>query len=596
MTKKCTALIVIFAMLWAMPHVMLTYASSVRSVSQEGVNLIKQLEGFHGTAYKALSTEKYYTIGYGHYGPDVYPGMTVTAEKAETMLRSDLKNSVDSVNKFLNANGIAVSQNQFDALVSFTYNCGIYVWNTSQDFTLRQMLLDGAYHYSDAQIRAAFVSWNTSGGRIVEGLSSRRNQEATMFLKNRVTPRPTPRYTPAPSAYKVSYRRLLSVNESDPAGARMNGTDVKYVQVCLYYLGYDVACDGYYSSGAADAVRAFQRHYSLDVDGKCGPATWKALEQAVAAHPALSSVAVRKKPAKQIYTAGEAFDAGGMVLKVTYADGTTGDVTDGFTCTPSGKLNTPGQQKIVVSFGGKSTGFYVTVRKAISSVVIRKKPDKLVYTVGESFSAGGMILKANYADGTTGELTDGFTCTPSGKLNTPGQQKIVVSCGGKSTGFYVTVNKAAASVAVKKKPDKQVYTVGESFNASGMILKVTRTDGTVDEVTSGFTCTPQKMHAAGQQKIVVSYGGKSTGFYVTVNKVVASVVIAKKPAKLNYVVGEFFDASGMILRATYTDGTTGEITGGYTFAPSGQLTRVGQQKIVVTYGGKSTGFYVTVEE
>ena len=51
-----------------------------------------------------------------------------------------------------------------------------------------------------------------------------------------------------------------------------------------------------------------------------------------------------------------------------------------------------------------------------------------------------MILKITYADSTTEEVTGGFTCTPTGKLTTAGQQKIVVTCGGKSTGFYVTVN------------------------------------------------------------------------------------------------------------------------------------------------------------
>ena len=517
MKKKITAMVWLLTIWAAASCTMMTYAAQTMTISQNGLKLIESLEGYHSTAYKAVSTEKYYTIGYGHYGKDVYEGMTITREQGEELLRKDLEKSVASVNQFLAGSGISVSQNQFDALVSFTFNCGIYVWTNTKDFTLRTMLQNGISQFSDARIREAFTSWNKAGGKINDGLINRRNQEATLFLQGRVTPRPTPRFTPAPSSYRVSYRRVLYVNESALASSRMSGTDVKYLQVCLYYLGYDVAYDGIFGSGTADAVRAFQTHYDLDVDGKCGRATWNAMENAVAANP------------------------------------------------------------------------------AVASVTVRKKPSKLIYTAGESFNASGMMLKVSYIDGTAEEIAGGFTCTPSGQLNTVGQQKIVVSYGGKSTGFYVTVGKAAASVAVKKKPDKQVYSVGESFSASGMMLKVTYTDGTVEEVTNGFTCTPQKMDAAGQQKIVVSYGGKSTGFYVTVNKVVASVVIAKKPAKLNYVVGEFFDASGMILRATYTDGTTGEITGGYTFMPSGQLNQPGEQKIVVTYGGKATGFYVTVE-
>ena len=209
-----------------------------------------------------------------------------------------------------------------------------------------------------------------------------------------------------------------------------------------------------------------------------------------------------------------------MKLKATNADGTTEEVTGGFTCTPSGKLNTAGQQKIVVTYGGKTTGFYVTVReagKAVSSVDIQNKPTKQIYTVGESFNPAGMKLKVTYTDNSTAEITNGFTFTPSGQLNTAGQQKIVVSYGGKSTGFYVTVNKVVSSVTIAKKPTKQTYNVGEFFNPSGMKLKVTYTDGSTAEITDGFTFTPSgQLNTSGQQKIVVSYGGKSTGFFVTV--------------------------------------------------------------------------------
>ena len=148
----------------------------------------------------------------------------------------------------------------------------------------------------------------------------------------------------------------------------------------------------------------------------------------------------KKLPTKQVYTVGEVFNQSGMILKVTYNDGTAEEITKGFSYSPS-TLATVGQQKIIVNYQGKTTGFYVTVNKAktVAGVTIAKKPAKLTYTVGETFSSAGMKLKITYADNTTSEITSGFTCTPSGKLNTAGQQKIVVSYGGKSTGFYVTV-------------------------------------------------------------------------------------------------------------------------------------------------------------
>ena len=314
-------------------------------------------------------------------------------------------------------------------------------------------------------------------------------------------------------------------------------------------------------------------------------------------HKEVKSAAIKKKPTKQVYFAGEKFDPSGMKLKVTYADGTTEEVTGGFTYTRSGKFTEDGQQKVVVTFGGRATGFYVTVKKEVKAVAIKAMPTKRTYGEGEAFQADGLKLKVTNADDTTEEVTEGFTYTPNGKLTTAGQQKIVVTYGGKSTGFYVTVTKAVSSVTIKKKPTKQTYMVGESFESAGMILKITYADDTTEEVTSGFTYTPSgKLTTEGQQKIVVSYGGKATGFYVTVNKAVSSVTIKKKPTKQTYTVGESFESAGMILKITYADGTTEEVTGGFTCTPTGKLTTAGQQKIVVTCGGKSTGFYVTVNE
>ncbi|WP_433921548.1 lysozyme [Paenibacillus taichungensis] len=94
-------------------------------ISQVGINLIKSFEGCRLKAYKPVPTETYYTIGWGHYGPDVREGMTITQEKADSMLVADLANYEGDVNNPSYVPVIAqLNQNQFDTLVSFTYNCG----------------------------------------------------------------------------------------------------------------------------------------------------------------------------------------------------------------------------------------------------------------------------------------------------------------------------------------------------------------------------------------------------------------------------------------------------------------------------------------
>lgn len=136
--------------------------------SKEGIELIKSFEGVRLTAYKAVPTEKYYTIGYGHYGMDVTKGMTITHAQAEAYLINDLKKFEKSVNDL----NMSLTQNQFDALVSFTYNCG--AGNLKKLVKGRNTLA----------IADAMLLYTKSGGRELKGLVKRRKKERELFLKN----------------------------------------------------------------------------------------------------------------------------------------------------------------------------------------------------------------------------------------------------------------------------------------------------------------------------------------------------------------------------------------------------------------------------
>lgn len=157
------------------------YRSVNMKISQVGVDLIKEFEGCSLTAYKATSSEQYYTIGYGHYGADVSAGMKITQKQAEDMLKSDLVRFEKNVNDFLSQYSITINQNQFDALVSFTYNLG-NIWKKYDTFDLKTYLINGVSKYSDEQVTAAFTRWNRAGGKVLEGLTRRRKAEASLFL------------------------------------------------------------------------------------------------------------------------------------------------------------------------------------------------------------------------------------------------------------------------------------------------------------------------------------------------------------------------------------------------------------------------------
>jgi GH24 family phage-related lysozyme (muramidase) len=134
---------------------------------EAGINLIKSFEGLRLTAYKPVSTEKYYTIGYGHYGADVKQGMTITKDYADALLRLDL----DKCERAVNSYERNWNQNQFDALVSFTFNCGVA--------NLKRLVANR----NNAQIAKAITLYNKAGGKVLKGLVRRREAEKELFLR-----------------------------------------------------------------------------------------------------------------------------------------------------------------------------------------------------------------------------------------------------------------------------------------------------------------------------------------------------------------------------------------------------------------------------
>ena len=137
-------------------------------ISQEGISLIKKFEGCEYNAYKCAADVL--TIGYGHT-KDVKEGDLVTKQEAENLLTKDLEEFEESV---IEAVDMPMSQHQFDALVSWTFNLGPSNLNSS---TMLKVLNKGDYEDVPAQIKR----WNKAGGKVLEGLTRRREAEALLF-------------------------------------------------------------------------------------------------------------------------------------------------------------------------------------------------------------------------------------------------------------------------------------------------------------------------------------------------------------------------------------------------------------------------------
>jgi lysozyme len=138
--------------------------------SFDGKNLIKKCEGLRLQAYKCAAGV--WTIGYGHTG-NVKEGDVITQSKADELLAADLVRFESAVNSELQN----ITQNQFDALVSFAFNVGVNAFKTST------LLKKAKLNPADNSIRNEFLKWVNAGGRPLDGLKKRREQEAELYFR-----------------------------------------------------------------------------------------------------------------------------------------------------------------------------------------------------------------------------------------------------------------------------------------------------------------------------------------------------------------------------------------------------------------------------
>lgn len=141
-------------------------------LSQRGIDLIKQFEGYSSKAYPDPATGGApWTIGYGTI-KGVKPGMIITAEQAEKMLRDDVAKFESGVSSLITA---PTTQGQFDAMVSLAYNIGLGNFGKS---TLLKKHNTRCYTCAADQFRV----WNRANGKVMNGLTKRRAAERQVYM------------------------------------------------------------------------------------------------------------------------------------------------------------------------------------------------------------------------------------------------------------------------------------------------------------------------------------------------------------------------------------------------------------------------------
>ena len=142
-------------------------------ISNKGLELIKEFEGFSSTAY--LCSAKKATIGYGNTfwedGTPIKLGEQISKERAETLLKHVVDNFSVAVEVDIK---IEVTQNQFDAMVSLAYNIGLGAFKNS---TLLRQLNRGNFVGASQE----FLRWDKSNGKPLLGLTRRREREKLLF-------------------------------------------------------------------------------------------------------------------------------------------------------------------------------------------------------------------------------------------------------------------------------------------------------------------------------------------------------------------------------------------------------------------------------
>ena len=302
----------------------------------------------------------------------------------------------------------------------------------------------------------------------------------------------------------------------------------------------------------------------------------------------IKSIEITSNPDKTEYIEGQKVDTTGMVVMATYSDNTTSEISD-YEIDLKDELKTS-DEKVIVTYGGKSTEFDITVKEnTVTKIEITKQPTKTEYIEGQNFDATGMIVKATYLDGTEKEITD-YTIENGNELGKD-VTEVEIKFGKFSAFVPVTVSEnILVSIEVTTPPTKTEYVEGQTFDKTGMVVTGTLLDGS-SVLISGYSVSENKL-STDDTKIEVVFKEKITYVNIVVKKnIVTKIEVTKQPIKTEYVEGQKFDKTGMVVKATYLDGTENTITD---YNISNTTLKADDEEIEVEFEGVKTSVKINV--
>ncbi len=248
----------------------------------------------------------------------------------------------------------------------------------------------------------------------------------------------------------------------------------------------------------------------------------------------VNSVSITSMPIKTEYYTGQSLDLTGLKLTATYSDGTTGIVPVGDISASGFDSSTAGTKTVVLSYGGKTASFEINVIDVLPvSLEIISYP-KTTYYVGDKFETSGLKVKVYYNDGSSKNASSVSLSYPSGMMNTPGTKTITVTAEGLKITYDITVLAVELiSIEIVNLPTKLVYSQRDTeLDTTNLALMLSYNNGKTENIMSGFTCSGFDISTQGEKEIIVSYGGFTDSYYITVQFIFADYSVVNEKVSL----------------------------------------------------------------
>ena len=210
------------------------------------------------------------------------------------------------------------------------------------------------------------------------------------------------------------------------------------------------------------------------------------------------------------------------------------------------------------------------------SLAVTTPPTKTVYEAGDSFDKTGMVVTVTYDDASTREVTN-YNCSPvvlsiNDTYVTISYREMMTTV---TTTQSVTVKNLLKKIQIITPPTETAYEIGDTIDLTGMVVYAFYSDGTSHEI-SNYTYSPHVVSSASDTEVTITYtedGITKTAIQdITVGNTpnLVSIAVSVPPTKVIYKAGEYFDPSGMVVTATFDNGTTKNVSG-YTYSPTRTL-------------------------